>query len=321
MGTLAVFYLALGAGQSSDPQISITVPSFDLNWNLDPRTNPNTQHEDLIVNSSQPWSITVSAQTRDNDGCMAEGSMGDGFYYAAPGKKLHSAMKISANFRDLNVNGLIGHDVDLSQGGILLEGNGGEGELHIPVVVNQDICWQDEPLGGGHVYHMVVSFIATQEEGCIPPSIDTFDVAPLERQVVPGETATLKVGASGSGLTYQWFKGHGGGEATYAYTSHQYYGGYGIYGATLLKDGGHISGANTSTLNISDFDCSDNGTYLVIVSNLCGFDYDSTSLNEYYSLDVQPEYQELLDGDTAIFSVAVDPLGDYSYQWQKSTFD
>ena len=301
IGVLIVFLVASGSGQDA---ISITVPTIDTNWNVDPITEDNIQHGTLIVNSTLPWSVTVSSDLIDGQPAEYDLEASD---YAVDGSKLQNPMKIKA---------VGGNEVNLSaHGGVLIEG---VGNMSISVSFEQPITWQDEPLHNGHVYHMEVSFIATQEEGCIPPSIDTFDVAPLERQVVPGETATLKVGASGSGLTYQWFKGHGGGEATYAYTPHQYYDGYGIYGATLLKDGGHISGANTSTLKISDFDCSDNGTYLIIVSNLCGFDYDSTSLNEYYSLSVQPENQWVLEGETATFSAIVDCPVD-SYQWQTSS--
>jgi hypothetical protein len=259
-----VFFAALGIAQPSDT-ISITVPTFDPNWVLDPRTNPNTQSGDLVVDSSQPWSVTVSSDTPD--GKMAQ-SVGED--YIGGGKKLHTPLKIAAE----SSQNVAGYEVDLSQNGVLAEGEAGN--FTIPVTLEQYTTWQDEALNDGTVYHMAISLIASPSEiSCTsPPQIESVEVTPGDGNVMQGGTATLHVVTSGSGLSYQWFKGHNVMDS-----------GCDISRGTFLRDGGHISGAKTDTLTISNFGCRDNGCYFVAVSNLCGFNF-----SEPYVLNVIGPY-------------------------------
>ena len=62
IGVLIVFLVASGSGQDA---ISITVPTIDTNWNVDPITDENIQQGTLIVNSTLPWSVTVSSDLID----------------------------------------------------------------------------------------------------------------------------------------------------------------------------------------------------------------------------------------------------------------
>jgi hypothetical protein len=65
--------------------------------------------------------------------------------------------------------------------------------------------------------------------------------------VCNGAAATLNMAATGGSLSYQWYKG-----------------------ATLLVNGGNISGATTATLSINPFSGADAATdYYCVVSNLC----------------------------------------------------
>jgi hypothetical protein len=78
-----------------------------------------------------------------------------------------------------------------------------------------------------------------------PVSIDT---QPDPQSVAIGGTATFTVAASGTApLSYQWRKD-----------------------SLNLTDGGHVSGALTSTLTITPAAATDTGSYDCIVSNICG---------------------------------------------------
>ncbi|HVY70730.1 MAG TPA: LamG-like jellyroll fold domain-containing protein, partial [Verrucomicrobiae bacterium] len=77
-----------------------------------------------------------------------------------------------------------------------------------------------------------------------PPAIT---VDPQPTVVATNGTAVLSVTATGSNLTYQWRKN-----------------------GRTLPNGGHVSGATSSTLTISSFSADDNGTYSVAVFNPAG---------------------------------------------------
>ena len=73
-------------------------------------------------------------------------------------------------------------------------------------------------------------------------------VHPISSTVGRGTTVNLTVTAvGGSALSYQW-----------------------MHGVTILTNGGNISGANTSSLTISNAQFSDSGGYAVTVSNAAG---------------------------------------------------
>jgi len=63
---------------------------------------------------------------------------------------------------------------------------------------------------------------------------------PANQTVCPGNNASFSVSATGTGLTYQWYKG-----------------------ATLLSE-------TSSILSLSAVSASDAGTYTVVVSGTCG---------------------------------------------------
>jgi len=98
------------------------------------------------------------------------------------------------------------------------------------------------------------NLVVTSQTGCsaqasvavnvdsTPPSIGTH---PLTQTLCQGVTATLTVAAtSATPLTYQWYKG-----------------------ATMLTNGGSISGATSATLTITGAVPADSGSYSVTVSN------------------------------------------------------
>ncbi|HMJ92352.1 MAG TPA: polysaccharide lyase family 7 protein, partial [Candidatus Acidoferrum sp.] len=80
--------------------------------------------------------------------------------------------------------------------------------------------------------------------GAVAPTIAT---QPANSVIDPGKTASFSVAASGTALTYRW-----------------------LFNGSPLTEGGDISGATTSKLNIANVQSPRVGTYSVIVSNSAG---------------------------------------------------
>ncbi len=113
-----------------------------------------------------------------------------------------------------------------------------------------------------------------------------------------GGNATLTVIATGTGLTYQWFKGGG-----------------------PLSDGGNISGATSPTLTISGLTLADAAPdYYVTVTGTAPCNPVTSSnaqliINEPIIIVSQPQVQTIVcDGDPAGISILATG-GNLSYQW------
>lgn len=117
-----------------------------------------------------------------------------------------------------------------------------------------------------------------------------------------GSNVMISLTASGTGLTYQWFKG-----------------------TTALTDGGSISGANTNTLTINAASVSDSGNdYYCVVSGLApcnsvNSNFSEIIINENPSFTSQPITTQTVcaESDVAI-SVAASG-GSLTYQWYNDT--
>ncbi len=115
-----------------------------------------------------------------------------------------------------------------------------------------------------------------------------------------GDTATLSVAATGTGLTYQWYKD-----------------------ATPLTDGGSISGSTSSSLSISSLVVSDaSANYYCIVSGTspCS-SITSTSatliVNTYAAISIQPTPTQTICADLfASFFISATG-GNLNYQWYR----
>ena len=122
---------------------------------------------------------------------------------------------------------------------------------------------------------------------------------PLTAQsVCTGETATFTVSASGSGLSYQWYRG-----------------------ATLLTDGGAISGANTATLSINPVGAGHAANnYRVVVSGTSPCvavtsNYAALTVNQSPAITTQPVASlSRCSGQSATFTVGATG-GTLTYQW------
>lgn len=118
--------------------------------------------------------------------------------------------------------------------------------------------------------------------------------APVADQVCVGDTTTLAVGATGTGLTYQWF-----------------------------KNSNIIPGATASTYTIANAQLSDDAQYRVVVNNICGQPAQSADVRvAVYTLPTitsQPVDETVCAGETAEFTVASTVAGQgqpaASIQW------
>jgi pectate lyase/pectin methylesterase-like acyl-CoA thioesterase len=110
-----------------------------------------------------------------------------------------------------------------------------------------------------------------------------------------GGSTVLSVGASGSGLSYQWYKG-----------------------------GSVLAGANAATLAFSNVQLTDAGSYTVVVSNLAGFvTSDPATLTitggaTAPSIVGQPVDLAVAEGSGGSFTVTVTGTAPFSYQWYKN---
>jgi len=111
-----------------------------------------------------------------------------------------------------------------------------------------------------------------------------------------GANTNLAVNATGSNLTYQWYKG-----------------------TTLLSDGARIGGSQTASLTINGLLLSDAGTYKCEVLGTCGFDDDNTpilTVQGNTTVTTEPVSTSVLVGNNAIFTTTASG-SNLTYQWYK----
>ncbi len=116
--------------------------------------------------------------------------------------------------------------------------------------------------------------------------------APVSLTNCPGTSASFSVTATGTGLSYQWYKG-----------------------ATLL------AGQTGSTLVLANVSAADAGTYAIVVSGVCGNSVTnsaSLAVNDILVISVVPANATNCPGTTASFSVAASGSS-LNYQWYKNS--
>jgi alpha-tubulin suppressor-like RCC1 family protein len=131
----------------------------------------------------------------------------------------------------------------------------------------------------------------------LPPSITT---QPTNQSVLVNSNVTFSAAASGTGpLFYQWQKDD-----------------------VSLSNGGNVSGATSSTLNLSGVQTNDTGSYQLVVTNNYG---SATSLVATLtvvvpvppSITAQPANLTTLPGYTASFSISAAGTEPLLFQWEK----
>jgi YD repeat-containing protein len=121
---------------------------------------------------------------------------------------------------------------------------------------------------------------------CAAPAITS---QPQSVSIAAGQSATLSVTASGSGLTYQWFNG----------------------------SGTPLSGATSSTLTVSPAVTT---SYYVVVTNGCGSTQSSTATVSITActkpaITSQPQSTTITTGESVTLSVTVSNATGVTYQW------
>jgi hypothetical protein len=126
----------------------------------------------------------------------------------------------------------------------------------------------------------------------------TITTQPMDLSACPGDNATFTVVASGSSLTYKWFKN-----------------------AVLLVDGGNISNSTTNALTISAVSASDQAPYSVEITALCGTPVTSNSamlsLSTTPTITTQPANTLICTGQPLVLNIGVSSASTTLYQWKK----
>ena len=114
--------------------------------------------------------------------------------------------------------------------------------------------------------------------------------APVSLTNCPGTSASFNVSATGTSLSYQWYKG-----------------------AILLP------GQTGSSLTLGNVSAADAGTYNVLVNGVCASVVESATLAVNASVGANPLANLLKNrGDTAVFSTAASGAGPFNYAWKKN---
>ncbi len=130
----------------------------------------------------------------------------------------------------------------------------------------------------------------------LPPGAATFTTQPASQSVAVGQSVTFSIGASGSGLSYQW-----------------------------QKNGVNISGATSASYTIASPQAADAASYSVLVTSgsitaasaPATLGVGSALPSNPISITTQPASQTVTAGQSASFTVAATGAG-LSYQWQKA---
>src|SRR5262249_8976114 len=117
-------------------------------------------------------------------------------------------------------------------------------------------------------------------------------VTPSSLTNCPGTTAIFNVGASGTGLTYQWF-----------------------------KNGTILAGQTGGSLTLNNVSAADAGTYSVTATGTCGNSASNSAtltVNQNVAVSSGPVSRTNCPGTTASFSVSATGTG-LTYQWFKAS--
>lgn len=162
------------------------------------------------------------------------------------------------------------------------------------------LCTLENLADNGGCANATNTAIVTLTVNPAPPVIVT---NPAPATVPAGGTATFRVAATGSEMTYEWRRGNDSlvTNGTYA-------------------NGTVVSGATTATLTLSQIDDADVGNnYHAVVSNGCGSDSSSNAsltVNGCPWITLQPTRQARCPGSAATFSVAAVGTPAPTYRWR-----
>ena len=139
-------------GESPATEVSITAPDDITGWVLTP--GDNNRVGILKVSANGDWQVTATDEdTTNTNGYMTEWY--DSSYVGTP-EQLASHMNVSV---ESGGNISTGYEVELPTGGKIADGGSTSSEYKdVEVTFKQPVSWNDEVLGDGHTYRMVVTF-------------------------------------------------------------------------------------------------------------------------------------------------------------------
>jgi hypothetical protein len=142
-GQLVGEAIVIGEGDLVE-EIHVNVSFSSSPWDLKPSNSLNTRQGSISVNGKGRWEVIASADKATGgypaefDNVLSE--------FVPNGLKLEKSMKIRTEG---------GNEVDLYQGGILIEG---EGDMTVPFTLVQDVSTHDSVLPEGHSYNIIIFF-------------------------------------------------------------------------------------------------------------------------------------------------------------------
>jgi hypothetical protein len=140
-GQAVGFDLTLDA---TEAYLEIKGPGPIASWAMQPQDSPNVLQEILIIKANGPWTISVSSDP------ITAGYMSE--YDSAISQFVPGGQQLS---QPLTITAEGGNIVDLSQGGVLIQG---QGDKVVPITFEQKVAWNDPVLGDGHSYQIALTF-------------------------------------------------------------------------------------------------------------------------------------------------------------------
>jgi uncharacterized repeat protein (TIGR01451 family) len=278
-------------------------------WTVDKPAGAVALANNLILNNNQP--LTITSGTLDQ---------GASFNLQTSNTLTVGANGVLRNFGggDLTLGG------NVSNSGIININGGGTGcgdpnstdQLQIRSTNTTVRTWS-----GNGTFSLVDVNVDTQAAGTPPGVITAFGSSvlgtnmgagwtlnsgcPVEINSQPtnqtaclGGSASFSVGATGTGLSFQWRKG-----------------------GTPLSNGGNISGAQSAILNINPVGTGDAGSYDVVVASSLGITSTSNqgtlSIANPPSITDGPDSAAVCEGQPVTFTAAASGTGPLTFQWRK----
>jgi hypothetical protein len=134
-------------GGSSVGNISLNVLSDSENWTLGIGQNEKTIS--LEVDASGSWQVEAS-DASSLGGRMTKYGLSEGY---DPSVQLADSLKLFSPYQPSST------PVDLAEGGVIAAGPAtGTSPLNVPVFIDQQIAWSDQPLDQNHKYRTLIAF-------------------------------------------------------------------------------------------------------------------------------------------------------------------
>ncbi len=279
-------------------------------WTIDKPAGVVTLASNLILNNNQPLSIT--------SGRLDQGAS---FNLQTSNTLTVGANGVLRNFGGGNLT--LGSNV-LNSGIVNINGGGtacGDPNGADPLQIRSTVGTTVRTWSGNGTFSLVDVDVDSQTAGTPPGSITAFGSSvlgpsmgagwtlnpgcpveinsqPTNQAACVGGSASFSIGATGTGLTFQWRRA-----------------------GTPLTNGGNISGAQSATLNINPVGAGDAGSYDVVVASSLGITASSNQVTLAIanppSITDAPDSASVCEGQPVTFVAAASGTGPLTFQWRK----